>query len=91
MKTMKNTSKKSNMTSNTNMIILLVVALVIGAFIWKSAYKMSSLSQTEVVVADEIEGKNDLTEAANELDSVNVDGEIDPDLTKVYSEAQTMK
>lgn len=75
----------------TNFAILVVVVLVVSAFMFKAARKMRSLSQTEVMLVDEIESKDDLTQAANELDSVNVDGDIDPSLTEVYSNAQTMK
>lgn len=92
MKNMNNAKKSQNMMmSNTNLVILLVIVLVVGAFMWKSFVKTDTLSQTEVMMVDEIESKDDLTEAANELDSVNVDGDIDPSLTEVYSDAQTMK
>lgn len=91
MKTMKNTKKTESLMSNTNIAIFVVVALVIAAFMWKSAKKMVSLSPTEVVEVDQIEDTEDLAQAAQELDSINVDGDIDPDLSQVYTNAQMMK
>lgn len=81
------TKQKSGNTA----IVLLVIAAILAAVYITQSGMLKQPSQPVEVVSDDIQDPTELTQASKEMDAINIDGAIDPELTQVNADAQSMR